>query len=70
VLANVPVIMFSHLGREEDKAKAKVFVNTHFMIKGYDSPKSILGRVHELLSDNYPQAPSEDTDLRPSRGLT
>lgn len=69
VLANVPIMMFSHLGREEDRAKAREFVNTHFMIKGYDSPKVILSRVQELLN-NYQQPLQEDADGRAPRGLT
>ncbi|MBI2607744.1 MAG: response regulator [Candidatus Doudnabacteria bacterium] len=48
----IPVIIFSHLGREEDREKAKKLYNAHFMIKGYDNPLKILKQVQELLGDN------------------
>jgi CheY-like chemotaxis protein len=47
--ANVPVIMFSHLGREEDKLRAAKYDRVYFMLKGYDSPTKILEKVKELL---------------------
>src|SRR3989344_7918655 len=37
--AKVPVIMFSHLGREEDRQKAKSLAGVEFMVKGIDGPK-------------------------------
>lgn len=44
-----PVIMFSHLGRQEDREKAKKLNDVHFMLKGYDDPNKILAKVKELL---------------------
>ncbi len=46
---NIPVVMFSHLGREEDRKKAASFEHVNFMVKGYDTPASILSRVKQLL---------------------
>ena len=43
-----PVIIFSHLGRPEDREKAKE-ANVDFMVKGFDSPAEILKRMQELL---------------------
>jgi CheY-like chemotaxis protein len=47
--ANTPVMMFSHLGREEDKEKAKQIPNVYFLVKGFDSPKEILRQIAELI---------------------
>jgi CheY-like chemotaxis protein len=49
VTANIPVMMFSHLGREEDKEKAKKIPNVYFLVKGFDSPKEILKQIAELI---------------------
>ena len=49
VTAETPVIMFSHLGREEDRAKAKEFEGTEFMVKGLDGPLDILKKVKLLI---------------------
>jgi len=49
IMAEVPVILFSHLGREEDKKKAEKFTKVTFMIKGLAGPNVILTKVKELL---------------------
>jgi CheY-like chemotaxis protein len=49
--ANIPVIMFSHLGREEDRKKAHALPLVHFVVKGFDSPKEILEKARNLVSD-------------------
>ncbi|MBX4191816.1 MAG: hypothetical protein KW804_03385 [Candidatus Doudnabacteria bacterium] len=49
VTANIPVMMFSHLGREEDKEKAKKNAHVYFLVKGVDSPKEILKQIAELI---------------------
>ena len=46
----IPVIVFSHLGRPEDRMKAKAFLLVYFMVKGYDGPVSILKKVEELIA--------------------
>ena len=47
--SQIPVIMFSHLGRAEDREKAQS-LHVEFLVKGFDSPSHILGRVKELLT--------------------
>jgi DNA-binding response OmpR family regulator len=49
--AHVPVIMFSHRGREEDQARAKG-MGVEFMIKGYNKPKDIVETVKNLLNQS------------------
>jgi DNA-binding response OmpR family regulator len=46
----VPVIMFSHLGREEDRKKVESLYLVDFMVKGTNTPKEILAKVKERLS--------------------
>ncbi len=61
--AYVPVIMFSHLGKDEDRQKASKLTQTFFMVKGYNSPKEILAKVKELLDTKphiAPIKPEED----------
>src|SRR4051794_28510958 len=45
---NIPVIIFSHLGRDEDREKAAK-KNIAFMVKGLDSPRKILEHVKDAL---------------------
>jgi CheY-like chemotaxis protein len=45
----LPIIIFSHLGREEDREKAKK-LGIAFMVKGYDSPAKILEIVQGLVN--------------------
>ena len=45
----LPIIIFSHLGREEDKNKAQA-LGVNFMVKGYDTPVKILNLVKSLLT--------------------
>ncbi len=47
---SLPVIIFSHLGRNEDRLRARTLSNVDFKIKGYDGPNSILKTVKNLLS--------------------
>lgn len=63
----VPVIIFSHLGRPEDRKKAQNLALVDFMVKGYDSPMEIIKKAKELL---FPGSPitkpySPDEDERP-----
>lgn len=46
--SSLPIIVFSHLGRPEDRATAEKFKVT-FMVKGYDGPIKILKTVHSFL---------------------
>ncbi|MDP4001141.1 MAG: response regulator [bacterium] len=54
----MPIIIFSHLGRDTDREKAKKLYNAHLMVKGYDSPAMILAKVKELLKGT--EKPSSD----------
>ncbi len=51
VTAQVPVILFSHLGREEDHQKASSFPKVEFMLKGSDGPPVILKKIKELIGE-------------------
>ena len=66
VTANIPVVMFSHLGREEDKEKARALSHVDFMVKGYDSPAVILKKIKALLTAGSPKENSAE-DPRSSR---
>ncbi|MBI2355743.1 MAG: response regulator [Candidatus Doudnabacteria bacterium] len=65
--ALTPVIIFSHLGRDEDREKAGKLMETYFMVKGYDGPNDILAKVKELLDDkpHGPLSVKPDEDDRP-----
>jgi CheY-like chemotaxis protein len=54
---DLPVVIFSHLGRPEDREKARE-KNIAFMIKGLDSPKKILEQIRRSLKD-LPKATPE-----------
>lgn len=60
----IPVIMFSHLGRDEDRQKAKKYPSVEFMVKGFDRPVNIVKRAQEILVSQNPETdplfPDED----------
>lgn len=74
---NIPVIMFSHRGRPEDKQRAGTYPRVDFKIKGYDSPAEILNTVQALLAAETgpaatarkpkPVEVAEEDDDRPGR---
>lgn len=47
--SNVPIVLFSHLGRAEDIANAKKLSVKHFIIRGQNSPNDILNRIRDIL---------------------
>jgi CheY-like chemotaxis protein/predicted RNA-binding Zn-ribbon protein involved in translation (DUF1610 family) len=52
--ANIPVMMLSHMGREEDRKKAETLGVKEFIVQGLISPKEIVDRVHAMFgSDGY-----------------
>jgi CheY-like chemotaxis protein len=59
--ALTPVVMFSHLGREEDRQKALKLNRVTFVVKGYDSPSEILNQVKELVAYSNPYFHKHDT---------
>lgn len=65
--ADTPVIMFSHLGREEDRKKAKTLYRVEFVVQGFDSPASILKKVKDQLFGSAKPKPAEIEDDRPGR---
>lgn len=64
-LEHVPVIIFSHLGKPEDRKKAAALPLVDFRVKGFDGPIKILKYVREVLSNQSyaprkPFKPEED----------
>jgi len=66
--ADIPIIMFSHLGREEDRQKAQKLAKVDFMVKGYDSPAKILNRVMEILGSKESPKKQAPVDLDERQG--
>ena len=50
--ANIPVIMLSHMGREEDRQKAESLGIKDFIIQGMVSPKEIIQRIKALFGSS------------------
>jgi two-component system chemotaxis response regulator CheY len=48
VTASIPVVISSHMGREEDRQKANVLGARYFFVKGYTTPKEIVEKVRSL----------------------
>ncbi|NTW15423.1 MAG: response regulator [Candidatus Moranbacteria bacterium] len=48
--ANIPVIFLSHMGREEDRARAQVLGVNDFFVTTMSPPRDILGRLNALFS--------------------
>ena len=46
--AHVPVVILSHMGREEDQRKANMFGAKDFIVSGMVSPNEVLRRVGNL----------------------
>ncbi|OGE87734.1 MAG: hypothetical protein A3J07_03405 [Candidatus Doudnabacteria bacterium RIFCSPLOWO2_02_FULL_49_13] len=71
-LSPVPVIIFSHLGREKDRDQAKMLSNVEFKVKGYDPPADILDTAKTLLKNSErgmahrPLQPMEEDDRPPA----
>lgn len=67
----VPVIIFSHLGRPEDRKKAQTLALADFMVKGYDAPVEIVKKAKELLfqGSSVTKPPSSDEDERPGSAV-
>ncbi len=72
----IPVIIFSHLGRETDRVKAKSLWNVLFKVKGYDSPADILHSAQHLVEKTsphigspHPATSASSEDERPPANL-
>jgi len=48
--ADIPVIVYSHLGREEDRVEAQKVGARDFMVRGLVSPHAIIERAKQLIS--------------------
>ena len=47
--AETPILISSHMGREEDRQKANTLGVRFFVIKGYITPKELVEKVIELI---------------------
>lgn len=45
---DIPIAVFSHLGREEDRKKAKELGIDNFIVQGTATPKEIIGQMKNL----------------------
>lgn len=48
--SKIPILILSHLGREEDRKKAEDLGITNFIIQGTMTPKEIIRKVSEVIS--------------------
>ncbi|HEY4518880.1 MAG TPA: response regulator [Candidatus Paceibacterota bacterium] len=48
-----PVIVLSNLGQKDDVEKAKRLGATDYLIKAYNTPGEIVGRIKQVLANNY-----------------
>ncbi len=48
--ANIPIIFLSHLGREEDKARALTLGVKDFLIRDMTSPNDMIERINSILT--------------------
>lgn len=49
VTANIPVVISSHMGREEDQQRANLLGAKDFIMKGVVTPKEVVNRVKSFL---------------------
>lgn len=45
---NIPVIISSHMGREEDRQKANVLGAKYFIVRGFTTPKELVEKTRSL----------------------
>jgi two-component system chemotaxis response regulator CheY len=48
--ANIPVVMLSHMGREEDRVKALSLGIKEFIVQGMISPRQVVEKVRNMFS--------------------
>lgn len=52
--SNIPVVIFSHLGREEDQQKARELGAKEFFVRGFCTPNEIVKKIKALFeSEGY-----------------
>lgn len=49
--SNIPVVMYSHLGREEDKRKAQELGVKDFVVRSVVTPKEVVDRIRVYLGE-------------------
>ncbi len=47
--ADIPVMISSHMGREEDRQKANVMGVKYFVVRGFTKPKEVVEKIKSLL---------------------
>src|SRR3989344_3006689 len=52
-IGKTPVIVLSNLGQKDDVEKAKRLGATDYLIKAYNTPGEIVGRIKQVLANNY-----------------
>jgi PleD family two-component response regulator/DNA-directed RNA polymerase subunit RPC12/RpoP len=51
--SGIPVVISSHMGREEDREKAKTFGVKDFIVRGMTTPNEAVERIKSLFVKNY-----------------
>lgn len=46
--ANIPVLVSSHMGREEDRQKANMLGARYFVVRGFSAPREVVEKVNAL----------------------
>jgi two-component system chemotaxis response regulator CheY len=46
--ASIPILISSHMGREEDRQKANLLGARYFIIRGFSTPKEVVEKVRSL----------------------
>lgn len=46
--SEIPIVVSSHMGREEDRQKANILGARYFVVKGFTTPKELLKKVKSL----------------------
>jgi two-component system chemotaxis response regulator CheY len=46
--ANIPVLVSSHMGKEEDRQKANVLGARYFVVRGFSTPREVVEKVNSL----------------------
>ncbi|MFA5777016.1 MAG: response regulator [Parcubacteria group bacterium] len=49
--SDIPILISSHMGREEDRQKANLLGVRYFIIKGFTAPKEVVEKVNSIFSE-------------------
>jgi len=62
--ASIPILISSHMGREEDRQKANLLGARYFIVKGFSTPKEVVEKVNALfLGGNEYRLEIDDSSL-------